>query len=71
MTRRAIDWAGLSAIATGMMGWPPERFWQATPTEFWQAWRGWARWRGIDPAGGDAPLDSAGLDDLRRRFGDL
>ena len=28
-------------IATGLMGWSPDKFWHATPHEFWSAWEAW------------------------------
>jgi hypothetical protein len=28
-------------MATGIVGWSPERFWRSTPHEFWAAWETW------------------------------
>jgi len=28
-------------MATGIIGWSPDQFWQATPHEFWAAWEAW------------------------------
>ncbi|MFZ5610174.1 MAG: phage tail assembly chaperone [Pseudomonadota bacterium] len=66
---RLIDWQGCAGVATGLMGWPPEDFWRATPHEFLAAWSLWAKAHGL---GGEAParLDGEGLAALKARFPD-
>ena len=69
MTGGRLDYRRFAAIATGVLGWPPARFWAATPAEFWVAFDGWRQAHGIGrPAA--PPLSRAELDRLRARHPD-
>lgn len=35
-----VDWTMLAGLATGRLGWPPDRFWASTPVELAAALRG-------------------------------
>lgn len=50
-------------VATGLLGWDPERFWQATPAELVTALEGRLR-----PAGEVRPLAGAELAQLIERL---
>ncbi|MGD8326353.1 MAG: phage tail assembly chaperone [Sphingomonadales bacterium] len=42
------DWGRMAGLATGLLGWQVDDFWQATPIEFYKAWLAWAEARGLD-----------------------
>ena len=58
----------LCGLATGVMGWRVEDFWSATPVEFMQSWRAWAKARGVDNEA--RPLNQGDLAVLRSKFPD-
>lgn len=64
----AMKLGELCGLATGVMGWRVDDFWHATPVEFMQSWRAWAKARGIDVD--TRPLNQADLDELRSKFPD-
>ncbi len=35
--------------ACGVMGWPPDAFWHATPFDFLNAWQGFEHFHGLKP----------------------
>lgn len=73
MTGGRLDCRRFAAIATGVLGWPPARFWAATPAEFWVAFDGWRQAHGIGGGIGrpaSPPLSRAELDRLRARHPD-
>lgn len=37
-------------VACGVLGWPPEVFWHATPFDVLDAWHGFARFHGLQPS---------------------
>jgi uncharacterized phage protein (TIGR02216 family) len=53
-------------VATGRLGWSPDRFWAATPVELAAALAGMIGTEG----GAVAPLGAAALARLRERLGD-
>jgi uncharacterized phage protein (TIGR02216 family) len=52
----------MCSIASQLLGWRPNEFWQATPAELALALR--------PPFGGSAGPDARVIDELRRRFPD-
>ena len=64
----ASPWRGMAGFALGVLGWPPESFWHATPAEFWLAVAGWRRANGL--AGTAEPMRGDELARLRARFPD-
>lgn len=52
-------------LATGRMGWSPERFWRATAAEFRTAMEG-----ALGISGGEPPLSGVDLTRLKERFPD-
>lgn len=60
-----IDWRRYAEIAYVTFGWSPDQFWQATPVDFWCAYRGHQKMRGT--AAGDHPLRRAEFDNLLKR----
>jgi len=42
-------WLTHAGLATAILGWSPETFWNATPHEFRTAWVAYLRVRGLDP----------------------
>lgn len=61
-------WRDMAGFALGVLGWPPESFWRATPAEFWIAVAGWKRVNGL--AGAAEPLSRDELASLCMRFPD-
>lgn len=55
-----MDWARWKEIALGVLGWPPDVFWQSTFAELFPAIDGWREKNGTD--GDKGP--PAGRDDL-------
>lgn len=59
---REVDWSRYAEIAYVNFGWSPQEFWQATPTDFWCAYRGWRKLN--KGAGAEIPLNRRELNDL-------
>ncbi|MGK2284713.1 phage tail assembly chaperone [Pedomonas sp. V897] len=58
--------AEAARVATGLLGWPPQVFWQATPQDLWLALEG----RLGHGGGGGAAFGRADLARLMARFPD-
>lgn len=52
-------------LASALLGWAPDTFWQATPFEFLAALKGYRRVHGLD---GQAALDDADYAELKQRL---
>ena len=61
---RPFPWDEAMALALGILRWPPDTFWRATPSELFAALRGPARGAGVEPA------TSSDVDRLMRAFPD-
>jgi uncharacterized phage protein (TIGR02216 family) len=69
MPDAAFPWRRLMEVGLGLLGWPPESFWAATPADLLAALEGYAEKIG---ARRDAlpPITRAELEALRLRFPD-
>ena len=47
---RPFPWDEATALAFGVLRWPPDTFWRATPAELFAALRGPALRTGVEPA---------------------
>jgi hypothetical protein len=70
VTRDEVDWRQIAEVATGILGWPPDTFWAATPAEFWTAWDGWRARHAGDEMDAPSPLTRADLAGLMAAFPD-
>jgi uncharacterized phage protein (TIGR02216 family) len=61
---RPFPWDEAMALGLGVLRWPPDAFWRATPAELFAALRGPARASAVEPATG------RDVDRLMRAFPD-
>lgn len=40
---KQVDWPGYAGLASALLNWQPQQFWQATPVEFFSALQAWQR----------------------------
>jgi uncharacterized phage protein (TIGR02216 family) len=66
----AYPWRRVKEIGMGVLGWPPESFWLATPAELTAALDGYLMRIGARRASAAPPLTRDEVAALRRRFPD-